>query len=563
MTNSTHLALPYLDAAQAQKHVTHNDALRVLDALVELSVTARNVTSVPAAPTEGGRWLVGAGATGAFAGNANNVAAFQDGTWRFFVPQKGWQAYVESEGLVLLFDGTAWNDIGLSLHVLQNLTELGIGTTADATNVLAAKLNNALFTAKATSEGGSGDLRYTLNKSAASNTVSQLYKDNFSGRAEVGLTGDDNFHFKVSPDGSTWYDALILSSAAGDKFAPAGGLVLGNSAFFSTTSTSGAVTPTSQVQGTGGSAAFLAARFSNDANGSRVFFAKSRGASVGAQGAIAASDDLGGVSFSASDGAAMRHGASLRAIATGAATANGTPTKVVISTSDGTAAPVDRAVIDQAGNLGIGTTSPAARVTVSTNISPLIAPIAGTVAQFGGVDGSPARFSLDGYGSFPQMLVRRYNGSAAAPTAVNANDVLFNFNASPYDGAATAGGAAAINFVAGEGFSSAAHGTYISFNTTANGSTAGTERVRFDGAGNIQMGGANTVLDANRLYNARSYTVATLPSPGIAGRVAFASNGRMYNGAGILEGAGAGTGGLVCDNGTAWKLAGTNQTVQA
>jgi hypothetical protein len=563
MTNSTHFGLPYLDAAQAQKHVTHNDALRMLDALVQLSVTARNLTSVPAAPAEGGRWLVGSGATGVFAGNANNVAAFQDGVWRFFVPQKGWCAFVETEAIVLVFDGAAWNNIGLSVRTLQNLAELGIGTTADTTNVLAAKLNSALFTAKAASEGGTGDLRCTLNKSAASNTVSQLYQDAFSGRAEVGLTGDDNFHFKVSPDGSTWYDALILSSAAGDKFAPAGGLVLGNSAFFSTTSASGAVTPTSQVQGTGGSAAFLAARFSNDTNGSRVFFAKSRGASVGAQGAIATADDLGGMSFSGSDGAAMRHGASLRAIATGAATANGTPTKLVISTSDGTAAPVDRAVIDQAGNLGIGTTAPAAKVTVSTNISPLIAPIAGTVAQFGGADSSPARFSLDGYGSFPQILVRRYNGSAAAPSAVNANDVLFNFNASPYDGAATAGGAAAMNFVAGEAFSSTAHGTYIIFNTTANGSATNAERVRFDGAGNVQMGGANTVLDANRLYNARSYTVAALPTPGVAGRVAFASNGRMYNGAGTLESAGAGTGGLVCDNGTAWKIVGTNQIVQA
>jgi Protein of unknown function (DUF2793) len=222
MTDSTHLGLPYLDAAQAQKHVTHNDALRMLDALVQLSVTARNVTSAPPSPAEGGRWLVGSGATGTFAGYTNSVATFQDGLWRFFVPQKGWHAFVENEGAFILFDGTNWNDIGYFFHSLQNLAELGIGTTADSTNILAAKLNAALFTAKAVSEGGTGDMRQTLNKSSASNTVSQLYQDNYSARAEVGLTGDDDFHFKVSPDGSAWYSAIVVDRMTGKPSFPSG-----------------------------------------------------------------------------------------------------------------------------------------------------------------------------------------------------------------------------------------------------------------------------------------------------------------------------------------------------
>jgi hypothetical protein len=222
MTSSPHLALPYLDAAQAQKHVTHNDALRMLDAIVQLSVAARNVTSVPAAAAEGGRWLVGSGATGVFADNTNNVAAFQDGLWRFFAPQKGWHAYVESEGSILIFDGTSWNDIGFFFHSLQNLAQLGVGTTADTINVLAAKLNGALFTAKAVSEGGTGDMRQTLNKSGASNSVSQVYQNNYSGRAEVGLTGDDDFHFKVSPDGSAWYSAIVIDRTTGKPSFPSG-----------------------------------------------------------------------------------------------------------------------------------------------------------------------------------------------------------------------------------------------------------------------------------------------------------------------------------------------------
>ena len=95
------------------------------------------------------------------------------------------------------------------LATLQNLSLLGVGTTADATNPFSAKLNNALWAAKTVAEGGDGHLRYKMSKESAAKTLSLLLQDNFSGRAEVGLTGDDDFHFKVSPDGSSWLDAIV------------------------------------------------------------------------------------------------------------------------------------------------------------------------------------------------------------------------------------------------------------------------------------------------------------------------------------------------------------------
>ena len=55
----------------------------------------------------------------------------------------------------------------------------------------------------------------TLNKSASANTASQLYQDNYSGRAETGLTGDDHFHVKVSPDGATWTEAINIDPTSG------------------------------------------------------------------------------------------------------------------------------------------------------------------------------------------------------------------------------------------------------------------------------------------------------------------------------------------------------------
>lgn len=223
MTQTTHLALPFIEAAQAQKHVTHNEALTLIDALAHLSVAERNVSAPPPTPTEGERLLVGAGATGAFAGKSGKNATFLAGGWTFFSPQAGWRAYVEAESLLLLHDGGEWRDLGLSLRELQNLARLGVGTTADAANPFSVKVNAALFTAKSVGEGGTGDLRFTLNKESAAKTVSQLYQSNWSGRAETGLAGDDNFHVKVSADGSAWKEAIVVDRATGEVAFPSGG----------------------------------------------------------------------------------------------------------------------------------------------------------------------------------------------------------------------------------------------------------------------------------------------------------------------------------------------------
>ncbi len=101
------------------------------------------------------------------------------------------------------------------LTTLQNLSLLGVGTTADATNPFSAKLNNALWVAKTVAEGGDGHLRYKMSKESAAKTLSLLFQDNFSGRAEIGLTGDDDFHFKVSADGSSWLDAITIDKSTG------------------------------------------------------------------------------------------------------------------------------------------------------------------------------------------------------------------------------------------------------------------------------------------------------------------------------------------------------------
>ena len=110
---STHLLLPYLLAAQAQKHVTVNEALRLLDGLVQLAVVDRHLTAPPALPVDGDRYIVASGATGAWAGWDLNIAYRVDGAWMRLVPRPGWQAWVADEATFLAWDGSTWNAAGL------------------------------------------------------------------------------------------------------------------------------------------------------------------------------------------------------------------------------------------------------------------------------------------------------------------------------------------------------------------------------------------------------------------------------------------------------------------
>ncbi len=221
MENTANLSLPYILPSQAQKHVTHNEALRALDAIVQLAVLDRDLTEPPASPAEGDRYIVATDATGAWAGKDGRIAAWQDGGWILVDAKPGWLCFVVDEDVLLVRTGTGWRSATSALATLQNLSRLGIGTAADEVNPFAAKLNKALWAALSTAEGGDGDLRYTLNKQGADNVLSLLLQSGWSGRAEIGLVGNDDLAVRVSADGSTWRDALTVDRSSGSITFPA------------------------------------------------------------------------------------------------------------------------------------------------------------------------------------------------------------------------------------------------------------------------------------------------------------------------------------------------------
>jgi Protein of unknown function (DUF2793) len=265
---STNLGLPYLVAAQAQKHVTHNEALRLLDALVQLSVLDRDRTVPPDNPSDGDRHLVASGATGLWAGWDLNIAFWADGAWIRLVPRTGWLVWVAADQTFLLWQGSSWFPIGIAQKVsdsmfglfneadpsrkarfdLSGLTagatlsytlpdtssELAIpagtqtftgdktfsgqlaaqvfglgGATADSWNRLSVNAPAVLF-----NNAGAG-IEATVNKAAPANDASFAFKTNWSARALIGLLGSDDFTVKVSPDGAAYHEAIRVEGNTG------------------------------------------------------------------------------------------------------------------------------------------------------------------------------------------------------------------------------------------------------------------------------------------------------------------------------------------------------------
>ncbi|MEQ3625333.1 MAG: DUF2793 domain-containing protein [Celeribacter sp.] len=116
MDETAILNLPLLMPAQAQKHVAVNEALGRLDALAQLVVESRGLTTPPGIVVEGAVYAVPAGAVNAWAGAGGKLAVGLNGGWALVTPRRGWRAWIADEGRVRVFDGGAWvtADLGLS-----------------------------------------------------------------------------------------------------------------------------------------------------------------------------------------------------------------------------------------------------------------------------------------------------------------------------------------------------------------------------------------------------------------------------------------------------------------
>lgn len=108
MSNSVRLGLPFLAAGQAQKEVTHNEALALIDAGLHASAAAAGVNVPPPTPAAGQCWIVGSAPTGAWADQAGALACWTDGGWRFLPPQEGMAVWLIGEQLWCVHEASGW-----------------------------------------------------------------------------------------------------------------------------------------------------------------------------------------------------------------------------------------------------------------------------------------------------------------------------------------------------------------------------------------------------------------------------------------------------------------------
>jgi hypothetical protein len=163
------LGLPTLVQGQAQKEITHNEALLRLDGMVQASVRSRALVTPPASPANGERWIVPPGAGGAWAGQTDRIAFWRENAWAFFVPANGWRVQVEDERLAVVWSDGAWRDRivgtanGGAIRLVAVEQELTLtGAFVDATIAVIADRMIVLAVASRTTQAITGAASYSV-----------------------------------------------------------------------------------------------------------------------------------------------------------------------------------------------------------------------------------------------------------------------------------------------------------------------------------------------------------------------------------------------------------------
>jgi hypothetical protein len=308
----------------------------MLDCIVQLSVIDRDLAAPPSSPLDGDRYIVATGSSGAWSGRDGEVAAWQGGAWVFYAPRQGWIAWVADEDSLLAWDGASWIIAGGGVNPTPMI---GINATADSTNRLSLKSAASLF-----DNDGHGH-QHKINKAASGDTASLLFQTGYSGRAEIGTTGDDKLHVKVSADGVAWTEAIVVDQSNG-------WVGIGN------------VAPQAPFHLLRTNAAPIHERVDNAIPGAVFESRKARG-SISARTSVAAGDVIQGAFGAAYDGSAYIGCSNLRWVIDDAVSTGVTPTRVEFWTmsasgshaskfeikADGTARPTT----DNAYSFGDGT----------------------------------------------------------------------------------------------------------------------------------------------------------------------------------------------------------------
>jgi hypothetical protein len=215
MSNSPRIGLPFLDAAQAQKHITMNEALARLDTVAAARVETMASMSPPVSPIEGEAHLVPAGAGGDWVGQNGKVAVFLNGGWDYITPWAGWRIWIANETGFAVYDGSDWQLVsqplspGGALSALRH-AEIDHSVAPTATSVTTAFIPDKAIvmgvTARVTA-AITGATSWSLGVAGSPDRYGSGFGTSLNAFAH-GVTGTPLAYFGGS--------SLLLTSAGGD-----------------------------------------------------------------------------------------------------------------------------------------------------------------------------------------------------------------------------------------------------------------------------------------------------------------------------------------------------------
>ena len=191
ISDTTRLQLPLLAAAQAQKHVTHNEAILRLDGLVQMTAKSATTSAQLASPADGDLYILPAGKTGTDWGGYSNyaVAHYYDGVWHQYHPNAGWVSFVQDTGSLLYYTGSIWSNIGAAVSSL-----FGDGTVGAPGIAFASDADTGIYRIGTNSLGiaTGGVLRHTIDTANETTTLNQIGPD--------GSASAPSYSFSADPD---------------------------------------------------------------------------------------------------------------------------------------------------------------------------------------------------------------------------------------------------------------------------------------------------------------------------------------------------------------------------
>jgi hypothetical protein len=114
-SETTRLQMALLQPAQAQKHVTVNEALMRLDGMINLVLESVSTSTPPTVAIDGQCWGVPTQAQGDWSGHAGKMAVGSNGGWVFVSPVRGMQGFILDRAARAIHDGDVWVVGALSL----------------------------------------------------------------------------------------------------------------------------------------------------------------------------------------------------------------------------------------------------------------------------------------------------------------------------------------------------------------------------------------------------------------------------------------------------------------